>query len=191
VGAAENLDQTLLLLAARIKALEASSGAPQTETVPIGGQFLFDPGEFNGWGIIGPVDNTNNQKLANVGNANISRTAGGLCFSFDVRLKRFFAWHYNSNPSVHAWGWRIDRQTKTAGSNSVSGEILFSQVTENGGTGPNDYGNTVPQKTDVSFTSQPVIPAGDVTVLGVEAPTAVGTNYYARVMAGYLEFDRA
>ena len=185
MGAAENLDQALQLLAAQIKTLGAA-----TEVVQLGGQFLLDPGEFNGWGPLGYLDNSNTQDLGNVGATSISRVAGGLCFPFDVRLKRFFAWHYNSSSAAHVWGWRIDRQTKNDASNTVSGETLLSQVGDNGGAGPNDFGNTINQKTDLSFSGQPIISAGDVVVLGVEAPTAVTTNYYVRILAGYLEFER-
>ena len=155
----------------------------------LGGQLLLDPNEFNGWGVLGPFDNTNSQDLGNVG-AGVSRVAGGVVYPFDVRLTRFYAWHYNSNGSAQAWGWRIARQVKNAGSNTVSSLNMLNEVGDNGGVGPRDYGNNQNQLTDIASFTNDVVPAGETVVLGVEAPTAVTTNYYSRVLSGYLQFER-
>ena len=34
---------------------------------PLSGQWLLDPNEMNGWGVLGPYDNSNTQDLGNVG----------------------------------------------------------------------------------------------------------------------------
>ena len=156
----------------------------------LGGQFLLDPNEFNGWGILGPFDNTNNQDLGNVGAVAVSRIAGGFVFPFDVRLVRFYAWHYNSNAAAQAWGWRILRQEKNAASNVVTGVDILNEVSDNGGAGPRDYASTITQLTDIDLSASATIPAGEVLVLGVEAPTANATNYYSRILSGFLEFKR-
>jgi len=155
------------------------------------GQFLCDPNEYNGWGPIGFVDNTNSQDLGNVGAA-ISRVAGGFSFPFDVRLKRFEAWHQNNNNDLQAWGWRIASQSKNANSNTVTFNDLLRECVGDGATAvaPRNYGNTTTQRTEIPFVNSDVIPAGDVVVLGVEAPTAVTTNRYVRVMSGFFEFER-
>ncbi len=154
---------------------------------PLGGQFLLDPNEYNGWGTIGIYDNSNTQDLGNVG-ANVSRIAGGLCFPYDVRIKRLFVWHYNTNGSAEAWGWRIVRQLKVAGSAEGTHVDLLAEVADNGGVGPRNYLDTLNQLTDVSMDG--LVPQGEVVVLGVEAPTAVGTNYYVRIISGFIEFER-
>ena len=157
---------------------------------PLASQYLLDPNEFNGWGAIGVYDNVNTQDLGNVGTANPSRIAGGICFPFDITVKRFYAWHYNSNAAAQAWGWRLGVQTKNAGSNAVSWDDIINEVGDNGGTGPRNYSNTTTQNTDIILNTPTVIPAGNVLVLGVESPTAVGTNYYVRILSGYIEAER-
>ena len=183
---------TDLLLLERAGILGQSSADEVLKLMPLfkdlGGQFLLDPNEFNGYGVLGPFDNVNSQDLGNVGAA-VNRLAGGFVFPFDVKLTRFFAWHYNSNAAAQAWGWRIARQAKTADSNVVANVDLLAEVADNGGTGPRDYGNTITRLTDITFVGD-TIPAGEVVVLGVESPTANATNYYARILAGYLQFQR-
>ena len=152
---------------------------------PLGGQFLADPNEFNGWGIIGPYDNSNTQDLGNVGDTTPSRLAGGLVYPFDVRLKRFYAWHYNSNSAVQPWGWAILRQEKFAGSNNESSVYIVDEAASNQ---LRDYGNNQTQLTDMTLDH--VIPAGETLVLGIVAPTANTTNYYARILSGYFQFER-
>jgi len=156
---------------------------------PLGGQFLLDPNEYNGWGILGPYDNTNSQDLGNVG-AVPNRLAGGLVYPFDVKVKRLYAWHYNNNADAQAWGWKLLRQVKTPNSNTVSSVNIMAEVADNGGVGPRDYGNTRNQITDIDLSASATVPAGEIIVLGVEAPTAVTTNRYVRVMSGYLELER-
>ncbi len=156
---------------------------------PRGGQFLLDPNEFNGWGTIGPYDNSNTQDLGNTGGG-INRTAGGLVFPYDVQLERMYAWHQNNNATAQAWGWRIARQAKTAGANTVTSTDILTEVADNAGVGPRDYLSTANQLTDLDLTTTDLVPAGEVIVLGVESPTAVGTNYYVRLMSGFLQMRR-
>ena len=157
---------------------------------PLGGQYLFDPGEINGWGILGVYDNSNTQDLGNIGSTSLSRLAGGIVFPYDVRLKRFYAWHYNSDGGALPWGWVILTQEKTDSSNATTTTYLLDEVGDNGGTGPRDYGNNQNQLTDLSFDPMPVISAGDTICLAVASPTAVGTNNYARILSGYFEFEQ-
>lgn len=156
---------------------------------PLGGQFLLDPDEFNAWGVIGPIDNINTQDLGNVG-ANPSRFSGGLVFPFDVRLTHLYAWHANSDASAQAWGWRIIRQEKFAGVNTATSVDILAEVFDNAGVGPRNYADNRVQKTDIDLSASGIIPAGQTITLGVESPTAVGTNYYVRIMSGYLQFAR-
>lgn len=156
---------------------------------PLGGEILLDPNEHCGWGPRGPFDDRQTQDLGNVG-ANLNRNAGGLSFPFDVQLSRFRAWHRNSNADAQAWGWRIAVQQKTAASNAVTSSDILNQVSDNGGAGPNDYGNNQNQLTDVTFATPTTITAGDVLVLGVEAPTANTTNRYVQIQSGYLLLER-
>ena len=159
----------------------------QDVVFPLGGQWLLDPNELNGWGQIGPYDDTNAQDLGNVG-ANPNRLSGGLCFPWDVELVRMFAWHRNSNGDVQPWGWRLIKQQKTAGSNTV---VSTNIIRETGGD-LRDYDNNQNQQTDIDFTSNPErsLTAGQVLCLGVEAPTAVSSNRYVQVMSGYLHLRR-
>ncbi len=157
----------------------------------LGSRYLLDPNEFNGWQADGIIDQTMTADLGNVG-ANVNRAAGGLCFPFDVRVKRLFAWHYNSNAAALAWGWRITSLTKTAGSNTVTHEDVLRECTGTGATAiaPRNYLSTVMQNTDVDLSSSPVVPAGNVIGFGVEAPTAITTNYYVYCLAGYMHIER-
>lgn len=68
----------------------------------IGGQYLLDPNEINGLGQLGFTDNTNSLDLGNVGAANLNRNTGGFCFPFDVKIKRLYVWHKNSNADAEA-----------------------------------------------------------------------------------------
>lgn len=174
----------------RVMALESAGGGSEPIIFPLGGRFLLDPNEFNAWGSIGPYDDTNSQDLGNVGDTTPARAAGGICFPFDVEIQRFYMWHYNSSASAQAWGWRMLRQEKQDASNAQVSVDLLNEVTANAGVGPRDYGDTTTQLTDIDLSANAAIPAGQVIVLGVEAPTAPSTNYYVNVMAGYLEFTR-
>ena len=179
-------------LTSLISAIGQRSKENREDIYPLGGQFLLDPNEFNGWGNNGPIDNSNTQDLGNVAVANPNRNAGGISFPWDVDLLGFFAWHRNSNGAAEAWGWRIGMQTKNAGSNTVSWVDVISEVADNGGVGPRNYSNNQNQQTsiDLSVLTNNVLTAGDVLVLGVEAPTANTTNYFVQIHSGYLHFRR-
>lgn len=157
----------------------------------IWGQFLLDPNEFNAWGQIGYGDNTNSQDLGNVG-AEITRLAGGIMYPFDVQLLSFKAFHRNSNANAQAWGWRLARQVKNGGSNTVSFNDIIRECTGAGATAvaPRDYGNNTTQYTNIDLSATATVPAGEVIILGVEAPTANTTNYYVQVFGGYLYLER-
>lgn len=157
-------------------------------TEKLGGQFLLDPNEINGWGVLGPIDNTNNQDLGNVG-AQINRLAGGVTYPFDVRIKKFTAWHYVTNGAALPWGWALISQEKTDGSNAATNMAVVDEVGDNGGVGPNDYGDTTPHFTDIDIDF--VHPANHTLFLGVAAPTAVGTNYWVRVLSGCIQMELA
>jgi len=154
----------------------------ETFTEQIGGQYLLDPNEINGWGRIGVFDNTNSEDLGNVGNPT-QRRAGGLTYPFPVRLKRFVAWHDNSNAAAQAWRWTIIKQTKTGGSNVVNTTIVYDEPTLR------DYTNNTNQSTDIQDINVDFA-AGEIIVLGVSAPTAATTNYYVRVQSGYFLFEK-
>jgi len=157
----------------------------------LGSRFLLDPNEFAGWSVDGIYDQTHTSDLGNVG-ATATRTAGGLSFPFDVRVKRIFAWHYNSNALALGWGWRLAYQTKTGGSNSVTTTDILRECVGVGAVAvpPRNYLNTTNQNTDIDLSGSIVIPAGSVIIFGVEAPTAIATNYYVFVQSGYLEIER-
>lgn len=154
-------------------------------------QFLLDPGEYNSWGLQGVSDNINSQDLGNVGTANLNRNAGGLSFPFDVRLKRFTAHHRVSNGLAEPWGWFIARVLKTPPGNGISTTWMLDESFDRGpGTNLRDYGNNQNQYSDLTTFDNDVIPAGEILVVGVGAPTAIGTDYYVQVSSGYLEFER-
>ena len=151
---------------------------------PLAGQYLLDPNELNAWGAIGPYDNIVSQDLGNVGDLTPSRLAGGLVYPFDVKLTRMYAWHQNSNVAVEPWGWVLFRQEKFVDTTNESSVYILDEA---GSGNLRDYGNTTTQLTDITLDH--TIPAGETLVLGVVAPTAVATNYYARIMSGFLTFE--
>ncbi len=165
-------------------------------TVPLGGQFRLDTNnnEINGWGSVGPVDDSNTQQIGAVGDTTLSRNAGGIVFPFDVHLRRFYVWHRNNNADAQPWGWVIHRQVKTAASNTVSTTYVLDEVADNGGTGPRDYGNNTNQLADIDLTAVTAaqnIPAGEMIGLGVAAPTAGVNQRNVQIQGGYLLFERA
>lgn len=167
---------------------------PDTIYYHIGGQYLLDPNEINGWGSIGPTDNTNNQDLGNVGGAALSRASGGIMFPYDVEVIGLTTWHQNSSTSAQPWGWVLARQSKTAGANTVTTSFILDESTErvgiDNGAGLRDYSSTTTQYTDLSISTNNTVPAGEVMILAVGAPTANATNYYVRIHAGYLTLVR-
>ena len=161
---------------------------------PAGGQYLLDPGETNGWGAVGPYDDSNSQDLGNHDAAALSRIAGGISFPFDVNLVRFVAWHRNNNGAAEAWGWVISHLVKTAASNTQTTSYVLHETQANANVGPRDYNNNQNQMTDIDLSGIAAgqgISAGDVINLAVAAPTANTTNYQVQVQAGYLELERA
>ena len=160
---------------------------------PLGGQFLLDPNEFNGWGTVGLYDTSNTQDLGNVGDTTAIRLASGISFPFDTRLVKFYASHYNSNAGALPWGWRIARQfkeaTPTNGTSDRQDFDVISEVALNGGVGPRDYGNTITQRTEMDFANE-IVPANHTIILGVEAPTALTAQNYVRILSGFFEFER-
>lgn len=166
----------------------------QPVIIQLGGQFLLDPNEVNGWGNIGRIDNSYTQDLGNVGAATMNRLAGGVLFPYGVKIVRMEAWHRNSNAAALPWGWVLARQSKTAGNNTVSTTFMLDESSvrsgiENG-SGLRDYSNNSNQYTDFTTFTNDVIPAGETIVLGVGSPTAVTTNYYVQVMSGFIQFER-
>lgn len=165
---------------------------PQTIIQQIGGQYLLDPNEYNGWGITGFTDDTNNQDLGNVGSNNLNRVSGGLTYPFDVRIKSFKAYHYNSNVAALPWGWFLARIARNANSNTVTTTWMLDEAFDrgNGQFNLRNYLNNRNQTTELSNFENNIVPAGEIIILGVGAPTAVTTNYYVRVSSGYLEIER-
>lgn len=161
-------------------------------SINFGGQFLCDPNEINGWGSQGFTDDTNVQNLGLANATSLSRHAGGLHFSFDVKVLRFSVWHRNNTADVEPWGWIVAKQTKVDDSDAQTGTIFVHEVNDNGGVGPRDYGDDLNHRTDLDLTSNAdsIIPAGDVLTVGVACPTAVEANRYIQVMSGLLELER-
>jgi len=168
------------------------AGRMHVEYFDLGGQFLCDPNEINGWGAQGPFDNVNSQDLGNSGATALSWIAGGFERPFNIQLRRMVAWHRNNNNAVLPWGWVVAHQTKTADSNAQVTNMVLQEVNNNGGVGPRDYGDNVSQRTDLDLTGLPnsLVPAGNVVVIAVDSPTAVTTNRYVQVMSGWIEYKR-
>ncbi|MEM1225953.1 MAG: hypothetical protein AAGJ40_09650 [Planctomycetota bacterium] len=179
-------------LASLASTIGVDVGKLLTIAYPLGGQFLLDPNEINGWGGTGPIDNTNSQDLGNVGVANFNRLAGGFCFPFDVQVKRLYVHHRNNNANAQAWGWVIGHSVKTPPGNGITTTYVLDEVADNAGVGPRDYGNNQNQLTDIdlSAAANNNVPSGSILTLAVAAPTAVGTNYYVQIASGYIELER-
>lgn len=162
---------------------------------PLGGQWLLDPNEVNGWGIIGPYDDTNTQDLGNVDQQQ-NEFSGGLVFPWGVRLLTFFAWYRISSSAAFPWGWRIIHQEKFVNSIDQTNFVLLDEVAANGGVGPRDEPTSRPHTTDIDFTQgglvvPEIIPANNTVNLSVVSPTAEATNRFVQVMSGYFLFERS
>lgn len=161
---------------------------------PLGGQWLLDPDEVNGWGILGPYDNSNTQDLGNVAQQQ-NELAGGLVFPWDVRLLSFFAWYRIGNASALPWGWRVIHQQKFENSVDQTNFVLLDEVVDNGGVGPRDEPTTRPHTTNIDFTEggtviPDIIPVENTLNVSVVSPTAETTNRFVQIMSGYLLFER-
>ncbi len=170
-------------------------------TEVVGGQYLLDPNEFNGPGVIGLIDQSHTQDLSNVGATAITRNAGGFVFPYDVKLLGFKADHKNNNAAAQAWGWRFGTQDKLAVddgnvNNTKIDEIIYRECVGVGATAiaPRDYGSNGSAETNIDFEAvtggEVIITADKVFNFGIEAPTADGTNRFVQVMAGYFFFQR-
>lgn len=160
---------------------------------PIGGRFLLDPNEINGWGSIGMFDDVNTQDLGNVGAGNLNTSLGGLVFPFDVKLKGFQAWHNNTNSLALAWGWVIAVQTKNENSTTVTTDFILDESTVRAGVlnglGLRDYLNNRAQYTEIDFSNDDIIiQKGQVLNLAVSSPTAIIEKYYVDIQAGNFTF---
>jgi len=160
-------------------------------SIYLSGQFLLDPDEVNGWGVLGPYDNTNNQDLGNV-DSNLNRNSGGFSFPFRVRIRNFMAWHKNNNADALAWGWILAKQIKTPSSNVFTTTYVLDEVADNGGVGPRDYSNNTNQMTSLFLKDLPesILEKDEVLILGVASPTAVATNRWVQIQSGYIEFEK-
>lgn len=160
--------------------------------VYLAGQYLLDPNEINGLGVIGYTDNTNAQDLGDVGAANLSRLAGGWVFPYDVRIKRMLVWHRNNNAVAEAWGWVVFSQQKTDGNNDVTTTFMLDESFDRGVGQFNlrDYLNLLTQYTEINSFENDIVFSGDTVGLAVGAPTAVTTNRYVQIMSGFIEFEK-
>ena len=187
----EEISISNLKLVEKLNELKLELESNKNFIFPLGGGFLLDPNEFNGWGVTGVYDDVITHDLGNVG-ANASRLSGGLSFPFPWRIKRFFAWHYNNNTLAEAWGWRINKQQKIQGNNGIVNTEILRECTGAGATAiaPRNYLNTITQSTDIDLSSMGIVEPLDVITLGVEAPTAVATNRYVYIMSGFFEIEK-
>lgn len=163
-----------------------------TGFIDFGGQFLLDPNELNGFGVLGPYDNTNTQDLGNVG-ASPTQLAGGWHRPFDFKVTRLSGWIRESNNDVvDPWGFRLFRQEKTEGSSVRVNTDILAEVADNGGVGPRAYAGTQPFWIDIDLSNKPdnIVEVGEILGFGVEAPTAIGTNRYVQFMSGLIEYER-
>ena len=159
----------------------------------LGSRYLLDPNEINIMGQFGEIDTAHTLDGGNIGSLTWNRLAGGYSFPWDGRLRRFYAQHYNSNAAALAWGWVIAKLDPEFGNAAViPATYILDEVTDNGGTGPRDYQNNSRQFTDINFVDSAanLIPSGEMVSMGVAAPTAITTNYYANIFTGYLLFER-
>ncbi|MCG7492479.1 hypothetical protein [Thalassobius sp. Cn5-15] len=170
------------------------------------GQYLLDPNEVNGVGVLGPNDQSQTADLGDVTalnnlaiGAGMTNSLGGWIFPFDVKLTGVDAIHDNSNGLAEAWGWMIWHTSFSFNSNNEAFQgFLLNECST--GFGLRDYQNPSKQRTSVTTTTSDiggptladvVIPAGNMVTLGVGAPTAPSANYFVRVNAGNLRFERA
>jgi|GEM_PF-3248595 len=158
----------------------------------VNGQWLLDPNETNGWGEIGPNDNSNTFDIGSATTTVWHHLVGGYKYPYDVELLYMDIQHRNSSRIAHGWGWALGRVQKIIPGSDDSTVIVLHEVNENGGVGPRDYGNNENQETKLELSQLPnrVVPAGEVICLAVSSPTAVGANYYVQVPSGVIRMRR-
>lgn len=164
--------------------------APVEVVWHLGGQFLLDPNEVNTIGVIGPYDDTNSQDVGDVGQAGFGWAAGGIVYPWDMRMTAARIDYRENNNDAQAFGFIIGHFENIPDSTARrDSTLILDEVGDNGGVGPRAHPNTAPQSTGV-MTFDHFIPAGEIITYGVAAPTAVTTNRYVQVSAGYLKFER-
>jgi len=202
------LPQTLkdsYIAASDTAAAISSLGSLETEQddldfLPLAGQFLLDPGEYNAYGLLGFTDNTNNQDLANVGEG-VGVAVGGIVVPYDCEIVSLFVRYRVSNADSLPWGWRIGTvNTKSTIVNGVYSEQedLFNQVAAasipNSGIVLNDPPSTESEilEREVSeLSAEPwIVKKNHMIHFGVEAPTALTANRFVQISGGYLLLKR-
>lgn len=154
------------------------------------GQYLFDPNERNTWGALGPYDLSNTQDIGNSGAATFIHTVGGLMFPHDMRVKEMRLRWRVSNANSEPFGYLLAHVTPINDSTAtLTPTFVLDEVGDNGGVGPRDPTSTRWFLNEWTFDH--VMPAGDLLTFGVESPTAIATNYYAQISAGYILLERA
>ena len=192
------------LIASRVGILGEITVEEIVKRVPIikelGGQFLHDPGEVNGYGVLGIIDPTHTQDWGDVTALNAGTISpismGGFSFPFDVRLKRFYCiWDSNSSAdeTITAHGWVILQQTRLAVPNSLVDDDARTTAVMLNQCDPFVYpeGMTRTRVADITTFTNDVVPAGSQIGIAIGADTDTTTaQKYSRIHTGYLEFER-
>ena len=164
---------------------------PNTILIPVSGQFAAQNNEVNGWGQLGPFDNTNSQDFGNYASYTTLNNlqVGGLRFPFDVRFVELDIIHRNNAGATDEWKWLIYTQEKTPGSTTRVTQLIYDGAL-------NNYGNNEPQQTQIVAAdlidppNDTVLTAGHFWSLAVGTPTQAA-NRNIQCYGGWILFEVA
>ena len=198
-------------------ARQAESGrivrSPDVLVEQISGRFYIDnqADDLSGMGITGAGYNFTTD-LGSFTTTNLSRTAGGYMYPFDVRVleTRMVFYQSNATMGVTDWGFIVSSVNKTLPGNTrattfiydertagVDGAVDADWVGPGSANGARQYNSTENQSLQFDLVQANggtpfVLPAGDALNFAVfQRGTADANNRYVYIQSGYLVLEIA
>jgi len=154
---------------------------------PVSGQWALQNNEVNGWGLLGPYDNTNSQDLGNYTNylSLNPQQLGGFRFPFDVDFIELDIIYRINNNNTQDWKWLIYTQEKTIASTTRSTELIYDGPLGIIAT-PTQYQQTTITAADLTLA---YLPAGQFFCLAAGTPSQVA-NRNIQIYGGSIVFRK-
>lgn len=151
--------------------------------LPIGGQWALQNNEVNGWGLQGPLDDSNTQDLGDYATYTTlnPQQLGGLRFPIDVELVELDLIYRCDTNATLDWKWLIYTQTKTMNSGTRVTTLVYDGTLGVAGT-PTQYTQSTIVTGDLT---NAVLTAGDFLCLAAGTPTQIA-NRTVQVYGGYI-----
>lgn len=198
----ESLNNRLSLLSSNVDLLMSERGKVDTAynyatsldtfSIFIGGDFQVDNNEFDGWSSIGWIDNTNRADLGNSLVPNISATAGGYSFDYDVRIIGVHMKIRGSGTNMKDTKVRMVRQLKQGGGTNdrINTEMYLQPdfITGLSNAGWQiidlDIDAEIDGLGELVYPNGILLPQGETLVFGVDTPNQANGTSGRRIQCG-------